>query len=177
MDEETEAQRGKQLTQYTANASQNQAANTGLLCRPCLCHSGTQQGRSEGINTLISLPSYHRGCQCLCNRSPRAQEPCTAPCLLHPHSSDFKWGHGGYPGPHHSHSQDSAAGGRLPLCTKAGCHTCLHPKLVQQHHPSPSFLIPSPGPCPASITCRNLMWPILGKAGCWEQLSRKSRAS
>ena len=46
-----------------------------LTYRPCLYHSGTQQGRSEGINTMISLPSYHRACQCLHNRSLRAQEP------------------------------------------------------------------------------------------------------
>lgn len=65
-----------------------------------------QQGRSEGTNTLILLPSYHRACQCLCNGSPRAQEPHAAPRLLHPHRSAFRWGHRGYPGPHHSHSQD-----------------------------------------------------------------------
>ena len=40
----------------------------------------------------------------------------------------------------------STAGGRLPLCTRAGWHTCLHPKLVQQHRASPSFLIPTPRP-------------------------------
>ena len=47
----------------------------GPLCIDPACTTQGPSGRSEGINTLISFPSYHRACQCLCNRSPRAQEP------------------------------------------------------------------------------------------------------
>lgn len=129
-----------------------------LLCRPCLYYSGTQQGRSEGTNTLISLPSYRRACQFLCNRSPRAQEPHAAAHLLHPHRSAFRWGHGGYPGPHHSHSQDPQQEATcLSVQGQDGTHAST-PSWSSSSMPLlPSFLIPTPGPAlllsHAEISC------------------------
>lgn len=177
-DEETEAQRSKQLAQYTANASQSQDANAGpsVQTLPVLLRDPAGEKRRNKHSDLAPfLPS---GLPVSLQQKPEGTgAPCSTPPIASTQVS-LQVGTRRLPRTSSLPQPRSTAGGHLPLCTRAGWHTCLHPKLVQQQHASPSFLPHShSGPCPAPITCRNLMWPSLVKAGHWEWLSRENRGS
>lgn len=168
------------------------------LCGPCLYHAGTQQGGgSRRINILTLLPSRSPTCQCLPSRSPRALEPRGHPsCCVHtdqppegckevtqhliaPTATTLvgTWAsaattpqspRAGVPGP------GSAAGGHLPVCTRArhcACKGPASPSWSSGITLSPSFLIRSQGPALLLSHANISKGPTSLEAGSWEWLS------
>lgn len=119
---------------------------------------GTEQGRKRQGDL--------EGAQRVPGTSPLPQLDWQVPGLSCLHSAE----------PQGGHPRTWQQGDDLLLCTCSGPHPrelCLHPKLVQPHQLLPSFLIHRPGPCPASISCKNptMAYFQQDKAGSREWLS------
>ncbi|CAI9155109.1 unnamed protein product [Rangifer tarandus platyrhynchus] len=170
-DEQTEAQRSKQLARYTANASQSQDANAGpsvqTLPVPLRDPAGEKRRNkhsdltpfltvgpasvsateARGHRSLMQHPAY-----CIHTGQPSGGVTEVTQGLITPTAK--------------IHSR------RPPASLYKGRMAHMPPPQAGPAASCLSFLPHSrSGPCPAPITCRNLMWPSLVKAGHWEWLS------